>query len=223
MQSINLYDVLSSGAFIVPDAPAMCGTNPGAISADIVTDVRNALTIGRIAACGSSVVGLVHASASGYATIDLVKSCGINFPTGAAYYDELLYDNVLTGDYQTLDSNPARGNYASGSPLVHIRAGRIALRRYRRWPIEPSLSGQPDLASAVEHGHGLWRAAIRRRLVGAEDGVDPVRRSEGHLALFPQGTERRVVAGTGHFMPREQPGAVVDALVALLRRRAAPS
>src|SRR6058998_2530362 len=60
-------------------------------------------------------------------------------------------------------------------------------------------------------------------LVGAEDGVDPVRRSEGHLALFPQGTERRIVAGAGHFMPREQPGAVVDALVALLRRRAAPS
>jgi len=57
-------------------------------------------------------------------------------------------------------------------------------------------------------------------LVGAEDTVDPIRRSEGHLALFPEGTERRVVAGAGHFMPREQPGAVADALLALLRRRA---
>ncbi len=60
-------------------------------------------------------------------------------------------------------------------------------------------------------------------LVGAEDGVDPVRRSEGHLALFPAGTERQIVAGAGHFMPREKPGAVADALVALLRRRAAAS
>jgi len=54
-------------------------------------------------------------------------------------------------------------------------------------------------------------------LVGAEDGVDPVRRSEGHLALFPAGTERQIVAGAGHFMPREQPGAVADALLALLQ------
>ena len=60
-------------------------------------------------------------------------------------------------------------------------------------------------------------------LVGAEDGVDPVRRSEGHLALFPAGTERQIVAGAGHFMPREQPRAVADALLALLRRRAAAS
>jgi pimeloyl-ACP methyl ester carboxylesterase len=48
--------------------------------------------------------------------------------------------------------------------------------------------------------------------------VDPPRRSESHLALFPPGTERRVVAGAGHFLPRERPGAVVDALLALDRR-----
>ena len=38
------------------------------------------------------------------------------------------------------------------------------------------------------------------------------RRSEGQLPLFPAGTERRVVEGAGHFLPRERPGAVVDAL-----------
>jgi pimeloyl-ACP methyl ester carboxylesterase len=54
-------------------------------------------------------------------------------------------------------------------------------------------------------------------LHGADDTVSPVRQSESHLSLFPSGTERRVVAGAGHFMPREQPGAVVDALLDLLR------
>ncbi len=53
-------------------------------------------------------------------------------------------------------------------------------------------------------------------LHGAEDTVDPARRSERQMALFPAGTERRVVAGAGHFMPREQPGAVAEAILALI-------
>jgi pimeloyl-ACP methyl ester carboxylesterase len=53
-------------------------------------------------------------------------------------------------------------------------------------------------------------------LHGAEDTVSPPHRSEGHMALFPPGTARHVVAGAGHFMPREQPRAVVDALLTLL-------
>jgi pimeloyl-ACP methyl ester carboxylesterase len=52
-------------------------------------------------------------------------------------------------------------------------------------------------------------------LHGAEDTVSPPHRSAGHMALFPAGTARHVVAGAGHFMPREQPGAVVDALLTL--------
>jgi pimeloyl-ACP methyl ester carboxylesterase len=53
-------------------------------------------------------------------------------------------------------------------------------------------------------------------LHGAEDTVSPPHRSAGHMALFPAGTARHVVAGAGHFMPREQPRAVVDALLTLL-------
>jgi pimeloyl-ACP methyl ester carboxylesterase len=53
-------------------------------------------------------------------------------------------------------------------------------------------------------------------LHGAEDAVSPPHRSAGHMALFPAGTARHVVAGAGHFMPREQPRAVVDALLTLL-------
>jgi pimeloyl-ACP methyl ester carboxylesterase len=56
-------------------------------------------------------------------------------------------------------------------------------------------------------------------LHGADDGVSSPRRSEGHMALFPAGTARHVVAGAGHFMPREQPRAVVEALLTLLSRK----
>ena len=55
-------------------------------------------------------------------------------------------------------------------------------------------------------------------LHGRDDGVDRPQKSEAHLAQFPAGTERRVVPDAGHFLPREQPDAVVEALLALLAR-----
>ena len=55
-------------------------------------------------------------------------------------------------------------------------------------------------------------------LHGGDDAVDRPRRSEAHLPLFPAGTERRVVPEAGHFMPHEQPDAVVAALRSLLAR-----
>ena len=87
--------------------------------------------------------------------------------------------------------------------------------RYRNAPGEPRFD-------AIER-----RLAERPRievpsviLHGRDDGVDPPARSEKHPALFPAGTERRVIPDAGHFLPREQPGAVVDALVSLLARTA---
>ena len=53
-------------------------------------------------------------------------------------------------------------------------------------------------------------------LHGGDDTVGSPRRSEAELSRFPAGTERRVVPGVGHFMPREEPKAVVDALLKLL-------
>ncbi len=53
-------------------------------------------------------------------------------------------------------------------------------------------------------------------LHGGADAVSS-RPSEKELALFPAGSERRVIPGVGHFMPREAPGEVVNALRALLR------
>jgi pimeloyl-ACP methyl ester carboxylesterase len=56
-------------------------------------------------------------------------------------------------------------------------------------------------------------------LHGGDDGVSLSRATERELSLFPAGTARHVVAGAGHFLPREPPGApaVVDALLTLLR------
>ena len=82
-------------------------------------------------------------------------------------------------------------------------------------------AGDPRF-DAIEH-----RLAERPRievpsviLHGADDGVDFPRRTERHPAMFPEGTERHVIANAGHFLPREQPGAVVDALLPLLARTA---
>jgi pimeloyl-ACP methyl ester carboxylesterase len=56
-------------------------------------------------------------------------------------------------------------------------------------------------------------------LHGADDAVSPLDRSERDMRLFPPGTERRVVAGAGHFLPRERPDVFVDAVLAVLGRR----
>jgi pimeloyl-ACP methyl ester carboxylesterase len=73
-------------------------------------------------------------------------------------------------------------------------------------PIERRLAGRPriEVPSVILHG--------------ADDGVDFARRTERHPAMFPEGTERHVIPNAGHFLPREQPGAVVDALLPLLAR-----
>jgi pimeloyl-ACP methyl ester carboxylesterase len=56
-----------------------------------------------------------------------------------------------------------------------------------------------------------------RILHGGDDGVSLSRGSARELTLFAPDTEARVVPGAGHFMPREKPEAVVDALRALLQ------
>ena len=71
-------------------------------------------------------------------------------------------------------------------------------------PIERHLATRPAITvpSVVLHG--------------AEDGVALHRPGERDLDRFPAGTRQDVVAGAGHFFPREQPGAVVEALRSLL-------
>jgi hypothetical protein len=142
VQSVNLYDILGPRGTIVlqerttgsaslpndanphflPSASAACANLPGTIPAPLLQDVRTALTTGTSSSCGTVRVGGVHANAIGYATVDVVATCGTKLPNDFAYYNELLYDNVLAGDWQILNPNPLTGNYAGGDPLVHIRA-----------------------------------------------------------------------------------------------------
>jgi pimeloyl-ACP methyl ester carboxylesterase len=70
--------------------------------------------------------------------------------------------------------------------------------------IERRLAGRPPITVPTVVLHG------------GNDGVSLSRRSDDELTLFPAGTVRRVVDGVGHFMPREKPGEVVDAVLKLL-------
>jgi len=108
-------------------AVAGCANLPGVIPGTILTNLQNALIRGTYSGCSGSVgsAASTHTTtttAVGYVTVDVVSNCSPNMPDTAVYYQsDLLYDNVLTGDYEIL--NKATGsNYAGGNPLVHIRA-----------------------------------------------------------------------------------------------------
>ncbi len=114
VQGVNLYDVLALGAM----PPTEC--HAGNISPAILPDLQAAFLTGGGSAC-TSPIGFFHLRAIGYATIDVVASCSAKSVASSDYFATLLYDNVLTGDYQqlaTFEDHP----YASGGPLVHIRA-----------------------------------------------------------------------------------------------------
>jgi hypothetical protein len=111
-----------------------CTGLPGQYNTFVRAAVQNALTNGVYNApgfgssCGSTLVGSPASShtttttAVGYVTVDVAAVCSTTLPTTPAYYNsEILFDNVLIGDYQII--NKAVGNnYAGGNPMVHIRA-----------------------------------------------------------------------------------------------------
>ncbi len=143
VQSINLYDVIGRG-IIAPDFGtgthlqkrgkysdvnqglqlAQCDRLPGHLDALYIDRMQDAFTAGRVDALiglpGCNVVGDVHANAVGYATIDVMRLCGVAMPHEAQYWShEVGYANALTGDYQHVQ----RGSrFADGGPMVHIRA-----------------------------------------------------------------------------------------------------
>ncbi len=106
---------------------------PVNLPANLIAAVRGVLTTGVALpssgplSCndqtGARPLGDNHGNiARGYLTIDVVATCSATFPTQAQFFNELLFDNVLTGDYQYIAGNATTGNYAGGSPLVHVRA-----------------------------------------------------------------------------------------------------
>jgi hypothetical protein len=145
VQGINLYDVIGLGQ-IAPsrgtgfedvgspegdfseDNAAVdevtCVNLPMQLEPAVQQRMQRAFTLGTLpsteqnAAC--SAIGGVHTNAVGYATIDVVRSCTATQPHESRYFtQEILFDNVLTGDYQQLNGSQ---NFAQGSPMVHIRA-----------------------------------------------------------------------------------------------------
>jgi hypothetical protein len=107
-----------------------CGSLPGVLPASVIAPVRTALITGAYTA-GCTPVGNNHpnGNAIGYATVDVAANCSTRLPNdpAAAYFlNDILFDNVLIGDYQQLGPAPA-GTVASsfdagGAEMVHIRA-----------------------------------------------------------------------------------------------------
>src|SRR2546428_6098624 len=77
--------------------------------------------------------------------------------------------------------------------------------RHRNAPSDPRLD-------AIERRLAARPAITVPTMIlhGADDTVASPRQYESELSQFPPGTERRVVPRVGHFMPREEPAAVVD-------------
>lgn len=147
VHAVNLYDLLVHGRLgtegwrnapsgprsllidanpnLAPGAIERCANLPSQIPPAILDAVRRALTGQAVPElCGTQAkrAGGFHTSAIGYVTIDLVSTCSARALSDSAYLDELLFDNVLTGDWQLVRPNPTTGNAALGNPLVHLRA-----------------------------------------------------------------------------------------------------
>lgn len=143
VQSISMFDIIANGIIAPPngtssdtDEGARSALNTGnpllditncdnlavTIPATLLADLRSALTTGLYSACGTTRIGNVQADghARGYVTVDVAESCSTDLPTDPNYYlTEILFDNVLVGDYQQVDR---ANNAAQGNPMVHIRA-----------------------------------------------------------------------------------------------------
>jgi len=152
VQAINLYDIIARGLvapdkgtsnattpgsrsasnltgnplFDIPGAAVSCSPSAmggGVVPTDLLADVRSGLTTGVYSLCPGNRIGGTHANAIGYATIDVARTCSVTLPTDPLYFtNEILFENVLIGDYQQINPDPTTGNYAQGNPLVHIKA-----------------------------------------------------------------------------------------------------
>jgi len=143
VQSINLYDVIERG-LIAPDAGTgtdvtdrgdysvtntdialgACDRLPGQLDDAYIVRMQSAFTNGTVPALGTlpgcNNVGNEHDNAVGYVTVDVADLCSTSLPTDPGYFTtEILFDNVLIGDYQQVHS---AADFAQGNPMVHIRA-----------------------------------------------------------------------------------------------------
>jgi hypothetical protein len=105
-----------------------CINLPGPIPGGLLTDLRTVFTTGAsgaiIGAGCTDRLGGTHTNAVGYVTIDVASNCTVNLPGPAYFTTDILFDNVLTGDYEQIVPGTSGGltNASGGAPLVHIRA-----------------------------------------------------------------------------------------------------
>lgn len=113
------------------DVSIACVNLAGVIPAQALLDLQTIFTTGSggvsVGSGCTGKLGNAHTNAIGFITVDVSNTCTTSFPgptsSGESYSSEnLLFDNVLIGDYQDVTPNAATGNYAGGNPLVHIRA-----------------------------------------------------------------------------------------------------
>src|SRR5437868_2790797 len=132
--TVSMYDILARGNYptttsLVPNGSTSassnahfypqvwCEHNGGSIGPERTRRLQRMLTTGERdgASCR---IGGVHPYAIGYITLDVVNSCSIDSPLTDTYWKEIiLYDNVLTGDYERINPKATTGNYAGGNPL----------------------------------------------------------------------------------------------------------
>lgn len=145
MESMSLYDIVARG--VVPRTTTgatigrrsktndanpnltgldQCDAVPRQLDAGLRQSLELMLTHGVTSAAEDDPchVGGDHPTmAKGYITIDVVNGCSNISPLDPAYYSKvLLFDNVLTGDFERIAADKTLGNYAGGNPMVHIKA-----------------------------------------------------------------------------------------------------
>jgi hypothetical protein len=117
----------SSNPNFLPDVPNVCAQLPGVFPQSLLVDLLRIFTTGvpataTVGCSPTNRLGGVHNNAIGYATIDVVATCAAKNASLKDFFSGvLLYDNVLTGDYQQVVPRGDK-SYAQGGPLVHIRA-----------------------------------------------------------------------------------------------------
>lgn len=140
VRSVSMYQIIARGSFPTSSDTWPTGSmsadnkgNPnfndttwcfwtgGTVGPEWVERLQGMLTTGkRDTDCP---ISTKHEHATGYVTLDVVNSCSTASMLDPVYWtDVILYDNVLTGDYERINPNVTTGNYAGGNPLVHIRA-----------------------------------------------------------------------------------------------------
>ena len=123
----------SANPNFLAEVPTVCAFAPGVFTTSLLSDVQQIFTTGAPLQlqlrCPSADpakapprLGGVHPNAIGYITIDVAATCSVKNAASKEYFSSvLLYDNVLTGDYQQIVPRGDK-SYAQGGPLVHIRA-----------------------------------------------------------------------------------------------------